>query len=88
MDGFEWSPAAPYVATEPGEDGWCLRDAFCELLRWARGSAEWSRFTVEGTGGQDVSRLAEHLGLTVFDVPGDWNQPISRPPWRRLVHIP
>jgi hypothetical protein len=77
MDGFKWSPSAPYVPAEPGEDGWCVRDAFCELLRWTPGSAEWSRF-IEGPAGQDMPRLAGHLGLTVFEIPGDWNDLIER----------
>jgi len=77
MDGFDWSPAPPFVPPEPGEDGWCVRDAICELLRWVRGSAEWSRF-IQGPRGRDVPRLASHLGLTNFEFPGDWNEFIKR----------
>jgi hypothetical protein len=77
MNGFDWSPAPPFVPAEPGEDGWCVRDAICELLRWVRGSAEWSRF-VQGPRGRDVPRLASHLGLTNFEFPGDWNEYIKR----------
>lgn len=73
MDGFKFAPAPPYVPTEPGEDGWCVRNAFCELFQWVPGSEEWLRFDVEGPQGEDTRRLAEHLGLTLFDLPGDWN---------------
>ncbi len=77
MDGFVWSPAPPFVPTEPGEDGWCVRDAFCALFGWAPGSAERARFR-EGAAGQDVDRLARHLGLTVFNRPEDWDQLFRR----------
>ena len=77
MDGFKWSPPAPWVAMEPGEDGWCLRDAVCELFRWEPRSPEWHRF-VEGPDGPDVPRLAEHLGLTTFQIPQNWNDLIVR----------
>jgi hypothetical protein len=39
---------------------------------------EWSRFLVEGPGGRDVFRLAEHLGLAVYEIPDDWNQLVTR----------
>jgi hypothetical protein len=78
MDGFVWSLAPPYVPTVPGEDGWCVRDSFCELFKWARGSLEWSRFNVEAPVGKDVDRLAKHLGLTIFDTSRDWNELIKR----------
>jgi len=68
MDGFEWSPTTPFVPTEPGEDGWCVRDAFCELLRWGPDSHEWSQ-VVEAPDWQDMPKLAEHLGLTFFGFP-------------------
>lgn len=67
MAGFGWSPIAPYVAMEVGEDGWCVRNAVCKLLGWERDSEEWGRF-VEGPKGMDLIRLAIHLGLTVFEV--------------------
>jgi hypothetical protein len=77
MGGFEWSPSEPYVATEPGEDGWCVRDAVRELLGWAPGSREWTRF-IEGPRGQDTPGLAKHLGLTTFEFQQDWNDLIQR----------
>ena len=76
MDGFEWSPPAPYVPTEPGEDGWCVRDAVCEMFRWKYFSPEWCRF-IEWPHERDVSRLAEHLGLTMFESPQNWNDLIA-----------
>jgi hypothetical protein len=65
------------VPTEPGEEGWCVRDAFCELFGWEPGSDEWPRF-IEASAGQDVPRLAEHLGLAVFEFPRDWHDLIGR----------
>jgi hypothetical protein len=50
LDGFVWSPAPLYVAMEPGEGGWCVRDAFCPLFGWTPGSDEWWRFR-EGPAG-------------------------------------
>ena len=77
MEGFEWSPSAPYIAIEPGENGWCLRDAVCKLFGWRPGSSEWFRF-VEGPQGRDTPRLAAHLGLMNFEFPQDWNDLIKR----------
>ena len=68
MLGFDWSPAPPFVPTEPGEDGWCVRDAICDLFAWTPRSAEWSGF-IEGPRGRDIPRLAAHLGLTKLRVP-------------------
>jgi hypothetical protein len=75
MAGFEWSPAPRFVSAEPGEDGWCMRDAICQLFGWKPGSEEWLRF-IEGPQGTDTPRLAEHLRLTLFsiDVPQDFNE--------------
>ena len=56
MDGFEWSPTTPFVPTEPGEDGWCGRDAFCELFGWEPDSDEWSRF-ISAPGRLLIDRL-------------------------------
>jgi hypothetical protein len=77
MDGFEWSPPERHVPLEPGEDGWCVRDAVCEMFRWKSFSPEWRRF-IEWPQGQDTSRLAEHLGLTMFESPQNWNDLIVR----------
>jgi hypothetical protein len=77
MHGFVWSEAPPYIGSEPGEDGWCLRDAYCELLGWQPGSAEWSRFDIEGPVGEDTFRLADHLGLASYDLHRDWNELIA-----------
>lgn len=73
MAGFAWSPAPAYVPAELGEDAWCVRDAICELLLWEPGGREWRQF-VEGPGWPDMRRLAEHLGLTPFEVPEDWDK--------------
>jgi hypothetical protein len=40
-------------------------------------SDEWSRF-IEAPAGRDLDRLAEHLGLTMFEFPRGWNQLIGR----------
>jgi hypothetical protein len=77
MDGFEWSPAPPFAPRQPGENGWCARDAYCALFGWSYGSPEWWRFG-EGPAGQDVARLAERLGLTTFDRPADWEELFRR----------
>ncbi len=45
----------------PG-DGWCVRDAFCELMNWPENSDEWNRF-VENPSFDDVIRLGNRLGL-------------------------
>ena len=49
----------------------------CELSGWEPGSDEWSQF-VEAPAGEDMPRLAEHLGLTVFEFSRDWNDLIGR----------
>lgn len=72
MDGFEWSPTPPYSATEVGEDGWCLRDAVCQLLNWPPGSSNWSKF-IESPRGSDTPRIAAHLNLACLTIPCDWN---------------
>jgi hypothetical protein len=77
MDGFEWSPPVPDVPLEPGEDGWYVRDAFSEMFRWESFSSEWCRF-IEWPQRLDVSRLAKHLGLTMFESPQNWNDLIAR----------
>jgi hypothetical protein len=75
--GFEWSPTPGFVPTEPGEDGWCMRDAICQLFGWRPGSENWRLF-VEAPQPQDTPRLAEHLGLACFQVPPDFNELIGR----------
>lgn len=77
MDGFRWSPAPPFVPTVAGENGWCMRDAFCELFGWEPDSEEWHQFTVEGAAGHDLDRLAGHLSLTVYEVRGDWDRLVA-----------
>ena len=73
MAGFEWSPTSAYVPTEDGEDGWCVRNAIRELFLWVPEGEEWRQF-IEGLEWPDTRRLAEHLGLTVFEFPEDWNK--------------
>lgn len=77
MADFDWSPTPGFVPIGPGEDGWCMRDAICQLFGWPYGSENWWQF-VEGPQGKDTPRLAEHLGLTEFQVPQDWNDLIGR----------
>ena len=77
MAGFAWSGTPVYVPAEAGEDGWCMRDAVCKLFGWDVGSEEWSRF-IEGPQGKDTLRLVEHLGLTLFSIPEDWDELILR----------
>lgn len=75
MVGFEWSPTTGPDTTElqGGSNGWCVRDAFSQLLEWAPNSPNWSRFT-EWPKGEDIPRLAAHLGLTVLEIPRHWNE--------------
>lgn len=80
MVGFEWSPTLGFVPMAAGENGWCMRDAICQLFGWDLDSEERSRF-IEGPAGKDTPRLAEHLGLTEFQIPQDWNELI-----RHLAH--
>ena len=65
MDGFQWLT----VAWSPGlpGNGWCLRNAICELFDWPTGSRNWRAFTVEYPVGEDVERLVQHLGLVWLD---------------------
>lgn len=78
MAGFDWSPVPPFVPKVPGENGWCVRDAICELFGWEPGSENWSLF-IEAPDPMDTPRLAERLGLTLFSiVPQDWNELITR----------
>ena len=55
----------------------CVRDAYCELLRWPTGSAEWSRF-IEYPHQDDLLPLARHLGVSVYDVGIAWH-------WNELI---
>jgi hypothetical protein len=77
MAGFEWSPTPVFMPAEAGEDGWCMRDAVCQLFGWQPGSENWYQF-VEGPQGEDTARLAEHAGLTFLQVPQDWNELVAR----------
>ncbi len=65
MAGFTWSPPAPQLRLVPG-DGWCVRDALCQLFGWPIDSEEGLRF-VENPEGADLYRLIEHLGLEWYD---------------------
>jgi len=60
MMGFAWE--GPETAPPPPADGWCVRDAVCELFEWPVGSEEWRSF-IQGPDGPDVDRLLAHLGL-------------------------
>jgi hypothetical protein len=75
LEGFKWYPTPRFVPTQPGENGSCVRDAFCQLLGWDRDSENWRRF-IEAPKGTDLIRLSLHLGLTVFEVgaPGAWDE--------------
>ncbi len=67
MEGFRWTPRRmdPTHTGLPG-DLWCVRDAFCALMGWAEGSADWNAF-IEAPAPGDMDRLTDHLGLTWFD---------------------
>ena len=69
MSGFTWlTDATPQlgVLTPSDEDLWCVRDAICQLMRWAPGSDDYRAF-IRLPGKQDTYRLATHLGLALFD---------------------
>ena len=73
LEGFKWFSTKDYIS-EDGSDGWCVRDAFCQLLGWKPGSENWARF-IKGPTGLDTLRLAIHLGLTPFEVvPEYWTE--------------
>lgn len=76
LEGFKWSPAKDYIDGD-GSDGWCMRDAFCQLFRWRPGSENWARF-IRWPRGLDTLRLAIHLGLTPFEVGPEY--------WTELYH--
>jgi len=63
---FEWSPR--HIKSEherlPG-NLWCVRDAFCTLLRWEQGSDEWNAF-IQAPAPEDMEWLIEHIGLLPF----------------------
>jgi hypothetical protein len=67
MADFRWSPRELPARPVPDSNGWCVRDAYCELLCWPAGSAEWSRF-IEYPSPDDLLPLARHLGVSVYDV--------------------
>lgn len=79
MAGFRWSPRELPASPVAGSDGWCVRDSYCELLRWPAGSAEWSRF-IEYPHQDDLLPLARHLGVRVYDVgiAQHWNELIGK----------
>lgn len=77
LEGFKWSPSKGYVSDDDS-DGWCVRDAFCQLFGWRCGSEEWSRF-IKWPTGPDTFRLAGRLGLTLFEVvPEYWGEIFRR----------
>jgi hypothetical protein len=87
MVGFEWSPRmgqAPVFGT--GEDGWCVRDAICELLGWEPGSDEWLRFE-ESVAGPDIPRLFNHLELRDLNpqAPASWRALLALIPMPRSL---
>jgi hypothetical protein len=78
MAGFDWSGASVDVPMEAGEDGWCLRDAICQLFGWNISSENRSLF-VRWPKGTDDIRLTMYLGLTVFEVSHEhWDVLVSR----------
>lgn len=76
MDGFEWTERPEPLTPDDGNDGYCLRDAVCQLYGWGPGSADREAFIREPAGG-DSARFFEHLGLSFFDF-ADWEQ------WKQL----
>jgi hypothetical protein len=73
MRGFKWTSTPGKIPAELG-DGWCLRDAMCQLFGWSIGSKEWRAF-IECPSAYDTERLCDHLGL-------EWYDPLHPP------HIP
>ena len=68
LKGFDWTikdaiydHASLSLQQIPG-NGWCIRDAFCELLNWPEHSDEWNKF-IEDPILNDVIRLGNRLGL-------------------------
>lgn len=67
LSGFQWDEPRPLPQWNSNDrDGWCVRDAFCQLFGWHRGSEEWNRF-LEGITAGEMDRLTEYLGLYWFD---------------------
>jgi hypothetical protein len=67
MRGFLFVTPLPLPpGLPPGATMWCARDAFCELMGWPPDSEDHRAF-IENARVQDLSRLAAHLGLMVFD---------------------
>jgi hypothetical protein len=67
MRGFTWTTESSLdIPAPPGGDLWCLRDTFCQLMEWPPGSEDWRAF-IQAPGSQDVYRLIDHLGLTLFE---------------------
>lgn len=54
----------------PEQDGWCVRNAVCELMGWGLGSPEFLAFHEE-LSRDDADRLFDHLGLVRFEFDGD-----------------
>jgi adenylate kinase family enzyme len=81
MEGFVWT-SRPEPHPPPGEDWWCIRDAFCALMKWSAGSEEWNRF-IEGPAPGDMERLTEWLGLEWYDPEHPAHRPILQ---ERLDH--
>lgn len=73
MAGFRWEHTESRVRTRgrpalpDGGDGYCLRDAVCELMGWVPGSPPWHSFP-ESPDGHDLGALDTHLGLTSYDI--------------------
>ena len=76
---FEWTNYPHPTQVSDGGDGYCVRDAVCQLLGWPVGSPEWKWFRESPAPGDD-KRLYDHLGLTIYDIaiPEHWNELITK----------
>lgn len=83
MAAFQWTPRPP-VNSQPGEDNWCLRDAFCRLLDSPSSSENWLRF-IEGPCPGDIPRLIEHLNLWDIGTREEWTTPELFDGWQGVL---
>jgi hypothetical protein len=67
MRGFTWLEEPPWDGPIPaGAEQWCVRDAICQLMGWPTDSEDYGAF-IPLIGTENMRRLADHLGLTMFD---------------------
>jgi len=68
MTGFEWFPRTIPAHRVPGSDGWCVRDAYCQLLTWPHLGVAVFDVGIPEYWNELVGKL-DHPGIAMFEIP-------------------